>query len=107
MKAALVAAILAAATPAMAQDNTQQTATVVTKPYDDGGVYTGTFRNGLQHGRGKYTLPSGYEYEGDWVEGEISGQGRAKFPNGSVYEGSFAKGKPNGKGKITSADGGT
>ena len=63
---------------------------VVTKQYDDGGVYEGTFRGGKQHGRGTYRLPSGYEYTGDWVEGEILGQGIARFPNGSVYEGAFA-----------------
>ena len=65
MKAALAAAILAMATPALAQDTNAPTGAapgnVVTKPYDDGGVYTGTFRGGLQHGRGKYPLPSGYE----------------------------------------------
>ena len=102
MKAAFLACamLLAGAGTAGAQG-------VVTKQYDDGGVYEGTFRNGRQHGRGTYRLPSGYEYSGDWVEGQILGQGVAKFPNGSVYEGSFAKGKPNGRGKITYADGGT
>ena len=51
MKAALAAAILAMATPALAQDTNAPTGAapgnVVTKPYDDGGVYTGTFRGGL------------------------------------------------------------
>ncbi len=85
----------------------QQGDDVVTKQYDDGGVYEGTFRNGLQHGTGTYRLPNGYEYTGDWVEGEIRGEGVARFPNGSVYEGQFAKGKPEGSGKIIFADGGT
>ena len=80
---------------------------VVTKQYEDGGVYEGTFRNGRQHGQGSYTLPSGYRYEGDWVDGQIVGQGRATYPNGSTYEGHFDAGKPHGKGKITYADGGT
>ena len=77
------------------------------KRCDDGGVYEGTFRNGLQHGQGSYVLPNGYRYEGDWVEGQIMGRGCAEFPNGSVYEGQFARGKPDGTGKITYADGGT
>ena len=47
---------------------------VLTKQYDDGGVYEGTFLNGLQHGTGTYRLPNGYEYTGDWVEGEIRGE---------------------------------
>ena len=87
---------------ALAQDDT-----VITKQYDDGGVYEGTFKEGRQHGTGTYRLPNGYEYSGAWVEGEIAGQGTARFPNGSVYEGQFAKGKPEGMGKITFADGGT
>ena len=106
MTRAISAALLAAvsgiflATGGFAQD-------VVTKQYDDGGVYEGTFKDGKQHGRGTYRLPNGYVYEGDWVDGEILGQGKATYPNGSVYEGQFKGGKPDGKGKITYADGGS
>lgn len=84
----------------------QHSSEIITKTYDDGGIYRGTFRNGLQHGTGTYTLPNGYEYTGDWVAGQINGTGRAKFPDGSVYVGTFAKGKPHGQGQITFADGG-
>ncbi|MEO0698824.1 MAG: 2-isopropylmalate synthase, partial [Pseudomonadota bacterium] len=76
--AGIVAASLAGAASA------QSTAV---KQYDDGGVYEGEFRNGVQHGQGTYRLPSGYEYTGEWVDGEIRGQGTARFPNGSVYVG--------------------
>ncbi|HAR53448.1 MAG TPA: 2-isopropylmalate synthase, partial [Roseovarius nubinhibens] len=100
-RAALIVT-LAAAGAAQAQDGE-----IRTKQYDDGGVYEGTFKNGLQHGTGSYTLPNGYQYRGDWAEGEIRGTGVARFPNGSVYEGEFAAGKPNGVGKITFTDGGT
>ncbi len=85
----------------------QDSGEIIVKQYDDGGVYEGTFKNGLQHGRGTYRLPNGYEYTGEWIEGEIRGQGIARYPNGSVYEGEFALGKPEGRGKITFADGGT
>ena len=95
-------AALALAGGAVAQEGQVQT-----KQYDDGGIYEGTFKDGLQHGTGTYTLPNGYEYVGDWVEGEIRGKGVARFPNGSVYEGEFTKGKPNGIGKIVFTDGGT
>lgn len=37
---------------------------VITKQYDDGGLYKGTFTDGKQDGYGSYKLPSGYEYEG-------------------------------------------
>ncbi len=82
---------LAAAAPfaAFAQSDA-----VVTKQYEDGGVYEGTYKDGKQHGQGTYRLPNGYEYSGEWVEGEIRGMGTARFPNGSVYEGEFARASP-------------
>ena len=82
---------LALGLPATAQDSAR-----ASKQYDDGGVYEGAFKDGLQHGQGTYRLPSGYEYTGEWVAGEIRGRGVARFPNGSVYEGEFQKGKPEG-----------
>ncbi|HHI69613.1 MAG TPA: 2-isopropylmalate synthase, partial [Rhodobacteraceae bacterium] len=60
----------------------QNTGEILTKQYDDGGIYEGTFKDGKQHGTGTYRLPNGYEYSGEWVDGEIKGQGTAKFPNG-------------------------
>jgi hypothetical protein len=44
------------ASAAWAQDGSVQT-----KQYEDGGVYEGTFKDGLQHGTGTYRLPNGYE----------------------------------------------
>ena len=52
---------------------------VLTKQYDDGGIYEGTFKNGLQNGTGTYRLPNGYEYTGTWVDGEIKGEGVARW----------------------------
>ena len=43
---------------------------IQTKQYEDGGIYEGTFKNGLQHGSGTYTLPNGYEYSGEWRDGD-------------------------------------
>ena len=62
-----------AALPALAQDGE-----VITKQYDDGSIYEGTFLTGRQHGTGTYRLPSGFEYSGDSVEGENIGQGTAR-----------------------------
>ena len=81
--------LAALALPALAQDGE-----IITKQYDDGSVYEGTFKDGRQDGTGTYKLPSGFEYTGDWVDGEITGQGIARYPNGSVYEGAFVKGQP-------------
>ena len=102
-KAGCLAVALLLGGMAAAQDEGE----VVTKQYDDGSVYEGTFKDGLQDGSGTYRLPNGFEYSGEWVKGEITGQGRARYPNGSVYEGRFVAGKPDGQGKITYADGGS
>ena len=74
----------------------QQADAIVTdiQQYDNGGIYEGEFRNGVQHGQGTYRLPNGYEYTGTWVDGEIRGQGRAVFPDRSIYEGEFLAGRP-------------
>lgn len=76
--------------------------------YDDGGIYEGTFENGVPHGRGIYLREDGFGYTGDWVNGEVSGQGRIFFPTTiSVYEGAFTEGRAQGFGVITFNDGGT
>ena len=86
--AALMAAPLAA-----------QTSDIVIKQYDDGGIYEGTFRNGLQHGTGTYTLPNGYQYSGDWVDGEIRGNGIAHFPNEPAMKAVLSKASLKGLAK--------
>ena len=67
---------------------------VVTREYENGGVYEGTFKDGKQDGHGTYRLPNGYEYTGDWVDGEIRGQGESHFSNGSTDSSSFIADKP-------------
>ncbi len=94
---AILAAALAALAPTVSVGQTK----ALTKEYDNGGVYEGTFVDGRQHGEGTYRLPNGYEYTGQWVEGRIEGEGRATYPDGSVYEGAFVAGRPQGKGRIT------
>ena len=69
--------LAALAFPAQAQEGD-----IITKQYDDGSVYEGTFLNGRQHGMGTYRLPSGFTYSGEWVDGEITGVGTARYPNG-------------------------
>ncbi|MFB0993430.1 MAG: hypothetical protein QMC17_01145, partial [Paracoccaceae bacterium] len=58
---------------------------IITKQYDDGSVYKGTFRYGKPHGVGSFQLTNGYNYTGDWVDGVISGMGEARYTNGAVY----------------------
>ncbi|MCB1408969.1 MAG: 2-isopropylmalate synthase, partial [Rhodobacteraceae bacterium] len=47
--------------PALGQEGLSE---VITRQYDDGGIYEGTFLDGLQHGQGTYRLPNGFEYSG-------------------------------------------
>lgn len=54
------------AAAAFAQDGA-----VIVKDDEVGGVYEGTFLNGLRHGTGSYRLPNGFEYSGEWIEGKI------------------------------------
>tara|TARA_B100001093_G_scaffold510127_1_gene575424 strand:- start:126 stop:1406 length:1281 start_codon:yes stop_codon:yes gene_type:complete len=97
------------------------------------GVYEGTFKEGLIHGKGKFTYNNGdtYEgdwvtfkgrtgkgkyiwkrngdtYEGDWIEDKRTGKGKYYFFNtGSTYVGDFLDGKMHGKGKLTYNNGDT
>ena len=74
---------------------------VITKQYDDGGVYEGTFKDGKQHGTGTYRLPNGYVYEGEWVDGQRQGKGLATYADGTIYEGDFVAGLREGQGTIS------
>ena len=67
---------LAALAPAAALAQEQ----VLTKEYDNGGVYEGTFVDGRQQGQGTYRLPNGYEYTGDVGRGPHRGPGPGHLP---------------------------
>ena len=53
--------------------------------------YEGEIRNGLAHGQGTYTLPSGRKYVGEWEDGKIYGHGTLYFADGSVYIGEIGR----------------
>ncbi|QFY89685.1 hypothetical protein D5125_09400 [Magnetovirga frankeli] len=59
--------------------------------------YEGSFKAGVQHGRGKYIWGENSDwpgdiYEGDWLNGQRTGQGKYTWANGIVFEGTFKKG---------------
>jgi hypothetical protein len=56
---------------------------------DNNGSYTGEFRYGRPHGRGKYTSKDGISYEGEWKNGRMNGEGVKVFRNGDRYVGQF------------------
>ena len=69
------------------------------------GYYEGGLKDGLKHGKGKFTLPS-WTYEGDFNDGAIHGKGKEAFDDGRTYEGDYkAHGIFHGKGKLTMRDG--
>lgn len=45
--------------------------------YQGGNTYEGQFRQGLMHGKGKYTwVKENVTYEGDFKDNEITGEGK-------------------------------
>lgn len=66
----------------------------------DGSVYTGSYRNGLMHGKGRLEWPNGNVYEGGFRDGLANGRGRLTMSNGDRYEGEFHGGQMHGKGTL-------
>ena len=60
----------------------------------DGGVFEGTWKDGLLNGPGRATYPDGSVYVGDFVNGQRQGQGRIELANGREYEGLWEAGQP-------------
>ena len=79
---------------------------IITKIDDDGNKYVGTFKDGMRHGKGKYTTPDGFIYVGEFKNNQFHGQGDNTVPNGIKYTGEFKDGIYDGKGTLTFPDGG-
>ena len=73
--------------------------------YNNGDIYRGTLRDGVQHGRGVYTWASGGSYDGEWYNGNFHGHGVRIYASGNRYEGDFVKDKRTGRGIFTWANG--
>ena len=86
------------------------------------GKYEGGWKNGKQHGRGKYAWNSGSTYEGTtmnlsgsgltlilfvgyWKVGKFDGFGTYTWPSGASYAGEWKKGKKNGHGRFLWSNG--
>ena len=64
-----------------------------TRMWASGDVYEGDFKDGKQHGKGKYTLASGDVYEGDFKDGKQHGKGKYSSADGTTYEGIWVDGE--------------
>ncbi len=71
----------------------------------EGGTYTGPVKNGVPHGQGSWSHPSGRSYKGDFYEGRITGYGTMNFPGGERYVGYLRNGKAHGEGTMYHPDG--
>jgi hypothetical protein len=72
-----------------------------------GNVYTGYFRNGLFHGKGKLVLMNGDTYEGDFFNGSFEGEGLYTWQNGDTFRGEWRDDQINGIGTMFRIDGDT
>ncbi|XP_022989580.1 phosphatidylinositol 4-phosphate 5-kinase 8-like isoform X1 [Cucurbita maxima] len=71
----------------------------------NGDVYIGNFKDGLPHGKGKYTWFEGTIYEGDWEDGKMAGKGKIIWPSGAKYEGDISDGSLHGFGTFNYSGG--
>ena len=76
-----------------------------TENYANGDSYTGSFKDGLRHGEGTYTVANGLVYVGEFENGLRNGEGTYTFANGNEYVGEFKNGVRNGEGVFTFANG--
>lgn len=67
---------------------------------EDGSLYSGYFRNGLFHGKGKLILSSGDSYEGGFSRGSFEGYGTYTWSTGKKYQGEWREDDPNGVGTM-------
>lgn len=63
--------------------------------------YFGQFKDGKEHGKGKFAWRNGDVYDGEFQNGFKSGNGTYMYTNGKKYEGQFLKDNFNGFGKLT------
>eukprot|EP00585_Thalassiosira_rotula_P015744 CAMPEP_0196184276 /NCGR_PEP_ID=MMETSP0911-20130528/33560_1 /TAXON_ID=49265 /ORGANISM="Thalassiosira rotula, Strain GSO102" /LENGTH=243 /DNA_ID=CAMNT_0041454411 /DNA_START=48 /DNA_END=779 /DNA_ORIENTATION=- len=72
----------------------------------DGSVYTGSFFNGLFHGRGMLQDDShNHMFFGEFENGERSGEGDETLSDSTRYKGSYRRGKRDGPGVLFDPDG--
>ena len=72
---------------------------------DGSELFSGQWRDGKMHGRGKLLYSSGDCYEGDFVAGQMSGLGMFTWGDGRVFEGEWAGVQMSGFGMQWSQNG--
>ena len=67
--------------------------------------YSGDYKNGLCHGKGRLEFKDGSVYEGQFENNKMHGYGKIFFKDGSIYQGNFKNNLRDGTGILRSADG--
>jgi hypothetical protein len=83
-------------------------AMIVTDPYGEKGLYTGSISSstGMPNGYGRLEYDkAGRWYEGDWKHGRWTGRGQLSNGDGDFYEGGLKNDHKHGFGKMKFADG--
>lgn len=66
--------------------------------FENGDMYNGLWKKGLQEGYGVYDFQSGDVYKGAWKLGKMESRGTYVYANGDKYIGSWKDGKMEGRG---------
>ena len=67
--------------------------------------YSGDFKNGHYHGKGRLVFTDGSIYEGEFENNKMHGYGKIFFKDGSIYQGNFKNNLRDGTGKVRSKEG--
>ena len=63
--------------------------------------------SGMRHGKGKWQMLHGDQYEGEYMNDKKNGNGQYRWKNGSVYNGMFQNDYRHGYGEMKWNDGRT
>ena len=67
--------------------------------------YSGDYKKGLYHGKGRLEFKDGSVYEGQFENNKMHGYGKIFFKDGSIYQGNFKNNLRDGTGILRSTDG--
>ncbi len=76
-----------------------------TYTYSTGAVYTGQWRGGLRHGKGKMHWLDGGKYDGEWQFNQACGKGKFFHTDGDTFDGEWLNNKANGFGTYSNVKG--
>ena len=67
--------------------------------------YSGDYKNGLYHGKGRLEFKDGNVYEGQFENNKMHGFGKIFFKDGSIYQGNFKNNLRDGEGLSKDTEG--